>query len=67
MSNRVYKSDMSIYERVMMALVRVAERFKKNSAAVVSLLGFTSSEAQVGIIFGEDYVFFRGNQYISNL
>ncbi|MFH0729571.1 MAG: MarR family transcriptional regulator [Pseudomonadota bacterium] len=34
MSNNNYKSDMSIDERVLMALVRVAERYKKHAAAV---------------------------------
>ncbi|MBI5591727.1 MAG: MarR family transcriptional regulator [Deltaproteobacteria bacterium] len=32
MSDSGYKSDMSIDERVMMAIVRVAERFKKESS-----------------------------------
>ena len=39
MSDTAYKSDMSIDERVMMAIVRVAERFKKNSSAVVHRTG----------------------------
>jgi len=34
MANSSYKSDMSIDERVMMALIRVAERYKKQAAAV---------------------------------
>jgi DNA-binding MarR family transcriptional regulator len=34
MSNSNYKSDMSIDERLMMALIRVAERYKKQAAAV---------------------------------
>lgn len=36
MSDMAYKSDMSIDERVMMAIVRIAERFKKNSSALVA-------------------------------
>ncbi len=39
MSDMAYKSDMSIDERVMMAIVRVAEGFKKNSAALVQETG----------------------------
>jgi len=35
MSERSYKNDMSIDERVMMAIVRVAERFKKESSVVL--------------------------------
>lgn len=34
MSNSSYKNDMSIDERVMMALIRVAERYKKEASAV---------------------------------
>jgi DNA-binding MarR family transcriptional regulator len=41
MSDIVYKSDMSIDEKVLMAIVRVAERFKKNSAAIVKDWGLT--------------------------
>ena len=41
MSDMAYKSDMSIDERVMMAIVRVAEGFKKNSAALVKNWGLT--------------------------
>jgi len=41
MSEAAYNAGMSIDERVMMALVRVAERFKKNSAAMVKNWGLT--------------------------
>ncbi|MBI5249069.1 MAG: MarR family transcriptional regulator [Desulfomonile tiedjei] len=41
MSETAYLSDMSIDERVMMAIVRVAERFKKNSSALVNNWGLT--------------------------
>lgn len=34
MSDGEYKSDMSIDERVLMAIVRVAERFKKNASTL---------------------------------
>lgn len=44
MSEIAYKSDMSIDERVMMAIVRVAEGFKKNSSAVVKDWGLTFSQ-----------------------
>jgi DNA-binding MarR family transcriptional regulator len=44
MPDNAYKSDMSIDERVMMAIVRVAERFKKNSTAVVKKWGLTFSQ-----------------------
>ncbi|MBI5569553.1 MAG: winged helix DNA-binding protein [Desulfomonile tiedjei] len=44
MSDSVYKSDMSIDEKVMMAIVRVAEGFKKNSSALVSKWGLTFSQ-----------------------
>ncbi len=47
MSDNAYKSDMSIDERVMMAIVRVAERFKKNSSAVVKKWGLTFSQYNV--------------------
>jgi DNA-binding MarR family transcriptional regulator len=47
MSDDGYKSDMSIDERVMMAIVRVAERFKKNSSAVVKDWGLTFSQYNV--------------------
>jgi len=46
-SDSVYKSDMSIDERVMMAIVRVAEGFKKNSAALVKKWGLTFSQYNV--------------------
>jgi DNA-binding MarR family transcriptional regulator len=42
-----YKSDMSIDERVMMAIVRLAERYKKNSSAVVKKWGLTFSQYNV--------------------
>ncbi len=41
MSDITYKSDMSIDERVMMAIVRIAEGFKKNSSALVKEWGLT--------------------------
>ncbi len=44
MSDSAYKSDMSIDERVMMAIVRVAEGFKKNSTAIVTKWGLTFSQ-----------------------
>lgn len=44
MSDNAYKSDMSIDERVLMAIVRVAEGFKKNSSAVVKKWGLTFSQ-----------------------
>ena len=47
MSDNAYKSDMSLDERVMMAIVRVAERFKKNSSAVVKKWGLTFSQYNV--------------------
>jgi DNA-binding MarR family transcriptional regulator len=47
MSDNAYKSDMSIDERVMMAIVRVAERFKKNSSAVVKKWGLTFPQYNV--------------------
>jgi DNA-binding MarR family transcriptional regulator len=47
MSDNAYKSDMGIDERVMMAIVRVAERFKKNSSAVVKKWGLTFSQYNV--------------------
>ena len=47
MSDNAYKSDMSIDERVMMAIVRIAERFKKNSSAVVKKWGLTFSQYNV--------------------
>jgi len=47
MSDARYKSDMSIDERVMMAMVRIAERFKKNSSALVKTWGLTFSQYNV--------------------
>jgi DNA-binding MarR family transcriptional regulator len=47
MFDNAYNSDMSIDERVMMACVRVAERFKKNSSAVVKKWGLTFSQYNV--------------------
>jgi DNA-binding MarR family transcriptional regulator len=47
MSSIAYKSDMSIDERVMMAIVRLAERFKKNSSAIVKKWGLTFSQYNV--------------------
>jgi DNA-binding MarR family transcriptional regulator len=47
MSTIAYKSDMSIDERVMMAIVRLAERFKKNSSAIVKKRGLTFSQYNV--------------------
>jgi MarR family 2-MHQ and catechol resistance regulon transcriptional repressor len=47
MSDRAYKSDMSIDERVMMAIVRVAERFKKESSAVFKNHGLTFPQYNV--------------------
>jgi DNA-binding MarR family transcriptional regulator len=47
MFDNAYNSDMSIDERVLMACVRVAERFKKNSSAVVKKWGLTFSQYNV--------------------
>lgn len=44
---RNYKSDMSIDERVLMAIVRVAERFKKEASAVFKEHGLTFSQYNV--------------------
>mgnify|MGYP005837259973 CR=1 FL=1 len=44
MSESAYTSDMSIDERVMMAIVRVAEGFKKNSSALFKNWGLTFSQ-----------------------
>jgi DNA-binding MarR family transcriptional regulator len=46
-SESSYNSDMSIDERVMMAIVRVAERFKKDSSAVFKTWGLTFSQYNV--------------------
>jgi DNA-binding MarR family transcriptional regulator len=42
-----YKNDMSVDERVMMAIVRVAERFKKESAAIFKNYGLTFPQYNV--------------------
>ncbi len=42
-----YKNKMSIDERVMMAIVRVAERFKKESAAIFKQYGLTFPQYNV--------------------
>ncbi|MEW5723304.1 MAG: MarR family transcriptional regulator [Thermodesulfobacteriota bacterium] len=47
MSDSDYTSDMSIDERVMMAIVRVAERFKKESSAVFKNYGLTFPQYNV--------------------
>lgn len=47
MSDNNYKSDMSIDERVMMAIVRVAERFKKSSSSIVRNWDLTFSQYNV--------------------
>ena len=47
MSSSGYKNDMSIDEKVLMAMVRIAERFKKNSSAVVKQWGLTFSQYNV--------------------
>ncbi len=47
MSNSGYKTDMSIDEKVLMAMVRIAERFKKDSSAVVKKWGLTFSQYNV--------------------
>ncbi len=44
MSDHRYKSDMSIDERVLMAMVRIAERFKRSASAVVKKWGLTFSQ-----------------------
>jgi len=41
MFDTAYSNDMSIDERVMMAIVRVAERFKKNASALFKNWGLT--------------------------
>jgi DNA-binding MarR family transcriptional regulator len=46
-SDSAYKSDMSIDERILMAIVRVAERFKKDSSAVFKNWGLTFSQYNV--------------------
>lgn len=47
MSSSGYKNDMSIDEKVLMAMVRIAQRFKKNSSAVVKKWGLTFSQYNV--------------------
>jgi DNA-binding MarR family transcriptional regulator len=47
MSDSTYKNDMSIDERVLMAIVRIAERFKKKSSALVKNWGLTFSQYNV--------------------
>ncbi|SPF50852.1 Transcriptional regulator, MarR family [Syntrophobacter sp. SbD1] len=47
MSRNGYKSDMSIDERVMMAIVRVAERFKKEQSAILKSYGFSFPQYNV--------------------
>lgn len=47
MSDSGYQNDMSLDEKVMMAMVRIAERFKKNSSAVVKKWGLTFSQYNV--------------------
>lgn len=47
MSDTAYTSDMSIDERLMMAIVRVAERFKKESSAVFKNRGLTFPQYNV--------------------
>jgi len=42
-----YKSDMSIDERVMMAIVRIAEGFKKNTSTLYTTKGLTFSQYNV--------------------
>jgi DNA-binding MarR family transcriptional regulator len=47
MTHSNYKSDMSIDERVMMALIRVAERYKKQAAAVFKKFELTFPQYNV--------------------
>jgi len=42
-----YKNNMNVDERVMMAIVRVAERFKKESAAIFKNYGLTFPQYNV--------------------
>ena len=46
-SGTAYKSDMSVDERIMMGIVRVAERFKKNSSAIFKKWSLTFSQYNV--------------------
>lgn len=47
MSNSNYKSDMTLDERVMMALMRLAERHKKEASAVFKKYGLTFPQYNV--------------------
>jgi DNA-binding MarR family transcriptional regulator len=47
MSNSNYKSDLTIDERVMMALMRLAERHKKEATAVFKKYGLTFPQYNV--------------------
>lgn len=47
MSNGRYKSDMSIDERVMMGIIRVAEHFKKEASALFKKYGLTFPQYNV--------------------
>ena len=47
MSYNGYKSDMSIDERVMMAIVRAAERFKKECSAIFKRCGLSFPQYNV--------------------
>lgn len=47
MPKNEYKNDMNVDERVMMAIVRVAERFKKESAAIFKNFGLTFPQYNV--------------------
>lgn len=47
MLENVYKSDMSIDEKVVMAIVRIAERFKKDSSALFKRWDLTFSQYNV--------------------
>ncbi len=47
MSENIYKSDMSVDEKVVMAIVRIAERFKKESSALFKKWDLTFSQYNV--------------------
>ncbi len=47
MLENIYKSDMSIDEKVVMAIVRIAERFKKDSSALFKSWDLTFSQYNV--------------------
>jgi DNA-binding MarR family transcriptional regulator len=47
MDESTYQSDMGMDEKVMMAIVRIAEGFKKNSSAVFKKWGLTFSQYNV--------------------